>query len=163
MSKTLMLYYTFTGNTEFVAERMKELIPELTVERLIAENEPPKKGPGKFFLGGLGARLHFDPALFPVYHDPDKFDRVILAFPVWAGTYPPAIDALSKKAPFEGKQLYIIACSSGGRAENAIDAAASLLSGNELRGSLSLIDPLRDRVGSIVKIASFARFIEEDE
>ena len=121
MSKTLMLYYTFTGNTEFVAERMKELIPELTVERLIAENEPPKKGPGKFFLGGLGARLHFDPALFPVYHDPDKFDRVILAFPVWAGTYPPAIDALSKKAPFVGKQLYIIACSSGGRAENAIE------------------------------------------
>ena len=43
MSKTLMLYYTFTGNTEFVSERMKELIPDLTVERLIAENEPPKK------------------------------------------------------------------------------------------------------------------------
>ena len=51
MSKTLMLYYTFTGNTEFVSERMKELIPDLTVERLIAENEPPKKGFARFLLG----------------------------------------------------------------------------------------------------------------
>ena len=128
MSKTLMLYYTFTGNTEFVSERMKVLIPDLTVER-----------------------------------DPNKFEKVILAFPVWAGTYPPAVAALFKKAPFRGKKLYIIACSSSGRAEKAIDSAAEALSENELRGSLSLRDPLSDRVGSIVRIASFARFTEEDE
>ena len=163
MSGTLMLYYTYTGNTRFVAERMKELIPDLTVERLIAENEPPKKGPARFILGGFSALFRSDPALFPVYHDPNKFDRVILAFPVWAGTYPPAIGALFIKAPFEGKQLYIIACSSSGRAETAIDAAAAELSGNELRGSLCLTDPLRDRVGAMVKIASFARYVEKDK
>ena len=88
---------------------------------------------------------------------------MILAFPVWAGTYPPAVAALFKKAPFRGKKLYIIACSSSGRAEKAIDSAAEALSENELRGSLSLRDPLSDRVGSIVRIASFARFTEEDE
>ena len=163
MSGTLMLYYTYTGNTRFVAERMKELIPDLTVERLIAENEPPKKGPARFILGGFSALFRSDPALFPVYHDPNKFDRVILAFPVWAGTYPPAIGALFKKAPFEEKQLYIIACSSSGRAETAIDAAAAELSGNELRGSLCLSEPLLDRVGAMVKIASFARYVEKDK
>lgn len=163
MSKTLMLYYTFTGNTEFVSERMKELIPDLTVERLIAENEPPKKGFARFLFGGAEALFRRDPALFPVFHDPNKFEKVILAFPVWAGTYPPAVAALFKKAPFRGKKLYIIACSSSGRAEKAIDSAAEALSENELRGSLSLRDPLSDRVGSIVRIASFARFTEEDE
>ena len=163
MSGTLMLYYSFSGNTAFVADRMKELIPELTVERLIAENEPPKKGFARYLLGGAGAIFRLDPALFPVFHDPNTFEKVILAFPLWAGTYPPAVAALIKKAPFQGKKLYIIACSSSGRAAKAIDAVAEALSANELRGSLSLTDPLSDRISSIVKIASFARFTEEDE
>ena len=161
MPKTLMLYYTFSGNTGFVAEQMSALM-DLTAEQLIAENEPPKKGFSRFLKGGAGALLRQDPALFPVYHDPSAFDKVILAFPIWAGTYPPAIAAMIKKVPFEGKKLYIIACSSSGRAEKAIDTAANALSGNTLRGSLSLIDPLRNRVDAIVKISAFARFIEED-
>ena len=161
MPGTLMLYYTFSGNTGFVAEQMSAVM-DVTVEQLIAENEPPKSGFGKFFLGGAGALLRLNPALFPVYHDPNDFEKVILAFPVWAGTYPPAVAALIRKAPFEGRKLFIIACSSSGRAEKAIDAAAKALSTNTLCGSLSLIDPLRNRVDAIVRIAAFARFIEDD-
>lgn len=157
-----MLYYTFSGNTGFVAEQMSAEM-DLTAEQLIAEKEPPEKGFGKFLKGGAGALLHLDPALYPVYHDPNTFDKVILAFPIWAGTYPPAVAAMIKKVPFEGKKLYIIACSSSGRAEKAIDSAANALSENTLRGSLSLVDPLRNRVDAIVRIAAFARFIEEDE
>ncbi len=161
MAKTLMLYYTFEGNTGFVAEQMKADM-DLTVERLIAENEPPRKGLGKFLRGGMRAKLRSDPAPFPVYNDPAKFDNVILAFPIWAGTYPPAIDALIKKNPFEGKNLFIIACSSSGKAENAIDELAGALDGNTFCGSLSLIDPLKHRAESIVKIAAFARYVEEN-
>ena len=162
MSKTLLLYYTFEGNTGFAAEKLAEDLEDLKVEQLIAENEPPRRGLGKFFLGGKSALMRSDPALFPVYNDPNAFDNVILAFPVWAGTYPPAVAALIKKYPCEGKRLYIIACSASGRAEGAIDAAAEALEGNELRGSLSLVDPLKNRAEAIVKLAAFARFIRED-
>ena len=162
MGNTLMLYYSFEGNTAFAAEKLQEDL-DMTAERLIAENEPPKKGPGKFLKGGLTARLRSDPALFPVYHDPNKFDNVILGFPVWAGTYPPAIAALIRKYPFEGKKLYIVACSSGGNPEGAVDEVAAALSGNDFRGSLSLVDPLKNRVDAIVKLAAFAEYIREDE
>ena len=161
MAKTLMLYYTFEGNTGFVAEQMKANL-DLTLEQLIAENEPPKKGLGKFLRGGASALFRSDPALFPLYNDPNAFDNVILAFPVWAGTYPPAVAAMIEKYPFAGKNLYIIACSAGGRAEKAIDAAADALSDNTLCGSLSLVSPLKNRTDTIVKLAAFARLIQGD-
>ena len=161
MGKTLLLYYTFEGNTGFVAERMAENM-DLTVERLVAENEPPKKGFGKLFLGGLSALTKKDPALYPINNEPKDFDSVILAFPIWAGSCPPAVSALIKKYPFEGKKLYVIACSSSGRAEKAIDAVAAALAGNEFRGSLSLVDPLKNRADAIVKIAAFAGFVKRD-
>ena len=161
MDKTLLLYYTFEGNTGFAAEQLAADM-ELTAEQLIAENEPPRRGLGKFLRGGASALMRSDPALFPLYNDPDKFDRVILAFPVWAGTYPPAVAAMIKKYPFAGKKLYIVACSASGRAEGAIDAAAAALGDNELCGSLSLTEPLKNKADAIVKLAHFARFIQED-
>ncbi len=161
MGNTLMLYYSFEGNTAFAAERLAENL-DMTVERLLADNEPPRKGLGRLLLGGLSAMAHFDPALYPLNNDPAKYDNVILAFPIWAGTCPPVIRALIEKYPFEGKNLFIIACSGSGRAEKAIDAVAEALDGNTFCGSLSLVEPLKNRADAIVKLAAFADYVREN-
>jgi hypothetical protein len=52
----------------------------------------------------------------------EDYSDIILAFPIWAGTFPPAIGAFLKQYPFQGKNIRIIACSGGGNAEKAFAA-----------------------------------------
>ena len=158
MSKTLMLYYTFEGNTGFVAEEVAKAM-DVTVERLRVEKEPPKTGLGKFLHGGASALTQGDPGLLPLENDPADFDTVIVAYPIWAGNYPPAIGAMLKKYSLAGKDLYVIACSAGGKVSKSVENLTKAAEGCVLRDYLSLVSPLRDRDGAAGKIADFVKEI----
>ena len=145
MNDVLLVYYSFEGNTSFVADTVKAFCPAIMTERLIAENEPPKKGFGKFFLGGKSALLQSDPHLKPVQSSSDDFAKIILAFPVWAGTFPPAIGAYLKSIGIKNKEVYVIACSASGNADKAIAKAKAALPDNTHKASLSLINPLKNK------------------
>ena len=52
--KTLIVYYSFTGSSAYIAETLKSLL-DADIERLIPDSEPPKSGPMKFMIGGKSA------------------------------------------------------------------------------------------------------------
>ena len=155
MNDVLLVYYSFEGNTSYVADLIQAHCPDVTAERLIAENEPPKKGLGKFFLGGKSALLQSDPHLKPVRSKPEDFAKIILAFPVWAGTYPPAIGAYLKSVEIKNKEIYVIACSASGNAEKAIAKTKAALPDNTHKGSLSLLNPLKNKETVEKQVADF--------
>lgn len=158
MCKTLLIYYTFEGNTGYVAGKMKELC-DLDTERLVVEKEPPKTGFGKFFWGGKSAIFKENPHLQPVKSNIDDYENIMIAFPVWAGTYPPAIGAFFNKYKLQGKRVYLIACSASGNAEKALTCAKQRLTGNTIAGTLSLVSPLKHREKTD---AALHRFAEEN-
>lgn len=158
MAKTLMLYYTFEGNTGFVAEEAAKNM-DVTVERLRVEKEPPKKGLGKFLHGGKSALAQDDPGLLPLENDPADFDTVIVAYPIWAGNYPPAVGAMLKKYSLAGKDLYVIACSASGKAAKSVENLARAAEGGVLRDYLSLVNPLKNKDDAAAKIAEFVKGI----
>ncbi|MBR6115375.1 MAG: flavodoxin family protein [Oscillospiraceae bacterium] len=155
MAKTLLLYYTFEGNTGFAAEELQKVM-DVTAERLIVDREPPRKGARKFFSGGLSAITGNDPGLHPLENDPNAFDNVIIAYPVWAGTYPPAIAELLRRCPITGKNLYAIVCSSSGRAAKSVERLSQACGGSTLCDYLSLVDPLKHKEEAAARIAEFA-------
>lgn len=144
MKKTLMVYYSFEGNTAYVAEKMNELCG-VDLERLYARKEPPRTGFGKFFYGGKSAIFKENPQLMPVKAHLDDYENLVIGFPVWAGTYPPAIGSFLKSHPLVGKNVAIIACSASGKAERALNDMRRQLSGCRIVGTLSLVSPLRHR------------------
>lgn len=158
MAKTLVLYYTFEGNTGFVAQELQKS-HDVTAERLRVEKEPPRKGLGKFLHGGGSALMGTDPGLLPLEHDPKDFDNIVLAYPIWAGTFPPAISALAKQRPFQGKRVWLVACSASGNAAKSFEGLKALLPGNTFTGTLSLVNPLKDQEKAARQIAEFAAAI----
>lgn len=154
MKDTLFVYYSLEGNTAFVAETAAAE-KEMDVERLIPEKEPPKKGFGKFFWGGSSVVMRETPDLEPLKYDNGSYSTIIIGFPVWAGSYPPAITTYLRDHRPSGKKCLLIACSAGGNAKKALDKLAAALDGNEVADTLSLMDPAKDKEKNVELIRAF--------
>lgn len=155
MKDTLMVYYSLNGNSAFAAEELMKHI-DMDVERLKVRNEPKTRGFGKFLKGGAAALRGSDPGLWTVAADPQEYYEIVIAFPVWAGTYPPAIGAFLKQKPFRGKSVYLIGCSASGNAEGAFGKLTDALQGNTVLGTLSLKNPLKNKEEAAEEIRVFA-------
>ena len=155
MGKSLVVFYSLEGNTEFAAKTLAKYIGAY-VERIIPLKQPPKKGFGKYFWGGKSVVMHERPVLEPLQREITEFDNIIIGFPIWAGSYPPAISSFIKDYPFRGNKCYIIACSAGGNTKKAIEKLKGRLSANKIVDTISLIDPAKDKEKNEKLIAAFA-------
>ena len=102
--KVLILYYSQTGTTQVVAEELQNQLGA-DIERIdVAEaydgdfmatvqrfNEERQSG--------------FVPTLLPLKSNLDKYDTIFIGYPVWSGTYAPAIAALLNSANLDGKTV----------------------------------------------------------
>lgn len=154
MAKTLIVYYSLEGNTEYAVKLAAELTGA-DVQKLIPDKEPPKKGFKKFMWGGKSVVFKEKPGLAPLEYNPDDYDDLIIAFPVWASSYPPAIASFIDKYPLKGRALRVIACSAGGSADKAFAKLKAALPDCTVTGTLSLIDPLLNKQDADSKITAF--------
>ncbi len=152
---TLMVYYSFEGNTGFVASELLKHM-DMDVERIKVQQEPPKKGLAKFLHGGKSALRHEDPGLIPLQANVNDYYDIVIAFPVWAGTWPPAVEAFLRSYPFTRKNVFLIACSASGNASKALDKLTERLEGNMVLGTLSLKNPLKNKEEVAEQIRDFA-------
>ncbi len=154
MKDTLLIYYSLEGNTQFVAETAAQAL-EMDVERLKPSEEPPKKGPGKFLKGGGSVVMKKTPELAPLTCNAENYKNIIIAYPVWAGSYAPAIASFVKDHKPSGKKIYMIGCSASGNAQKSFDRLTEALEGNEICGTLSLTNPAKDKEKNAALIKEF--------
>lgn len=140
--KTLIVYYSLEGNTEFAASRIAALLNADTL-RLEPVKAYPDSGFRKFFWGGKSAVMAETPALKPYAFDA-SCERVIFGFPVWAGNVTPPIRTFIRQNDLKGKQIAAFACQSGSGAEKAFAKLKACLGIEALAAQLILIDP-KDR------------------
>lgn len=157
-SKTLLVYYSFEGNIKFAADTVKDNL-DVDLERLVPDVEPPKKGLSKFLAGGHAALTKKLPSLSALSHDLSDYDQLIIASPVWAGTYAPAIGAFLRDNKIQGKRVYLIASSASGNADKMLLKLEDALKGNNVVDTLSLQNPLKNPDASIVLIQNFCHRI----
>jgi flavodoxin len=157
----LVVYYSLEGNTEFVA---KELAAQTDAEliRLEPVKEIPKTGFGKYFFGGKAALTHAFTHLKPIEAQVDAYEAIVLAGPVWAATYPPAIGTFLDEHRFSGKDVYLVATSKSGNAGKFFRNLESRLSGNRIRSVLSVTNPLKNQERAKSETKQFADSIRED-
>ena len=138
--KTLIVYYSLEGNTEYAAEKIAKTCGFETL-RLVPVKKYPDSGFKKFFWGGKSAVMAETPELEPYTFDADSYDRIIFGFPVWAGNVTPPIRTFVKDNDLKGKRIAAFACQSGSGAEKAFGKLKAAIGIDGLEAELVLIDP----------------------
>ena len=113
-------------NTAYVAERIKTGMSahlkegdSIDLIRISSVKAYPDSGSSKFFWGGKSAVMKEKPELQPYQFDADKYERIIIATPVWAWTMSPPIRTFidANRDRIKDKQIGVFVCSGGGGAK----------------------------------------------
>lgn len=110
--KTLLVYYSLSGNTKAIAEMFKK---ELDCD--VAEIKTVDAYEGDYNTivdrGQDEVNSGFMPAIEPLGVDLGEYDTVIIGTPVWWYTFAPAVKTFLASSDFRGKTVYPFATNGG--------------------------------------------------
>jgi flavodoxin len=161
---TAIVYYSMLGNCEMIAEKMA-LKLGADVIRIEPDKAYPDKGAKKFLWGGKSAVMGEQPVLKPYEFDADKYDSIIIGFPIWASRPAPPIWTFvnDQKSKLSGKKIAVFACQSGNGAEKAFDRVKKMIGIETFAGEMIFIDPkTRVNADNDKKIALFCEKIKKE-
>jgi flavodoxin len=138
--KSVVVYYSLTGNTSLVARMVAERLGADMV-MLKPEKEIPDKGFGKYLLGGKSVILQEKPKLLNETFDLDGYDTLVIGTPVWAGSFTPPIHTFLSENMIKDKSVYLFAtCSPGSNAEKCFSGMKENLSRSRVKGTAGFED-----------------------
>lgn len=140
--KTLVVYYSLEGNTEYVAEKIKDKI-DVDILKLVSKKAYHDKGFAKFFWGGKSAVMAEKPELEEISVDLSGYDRIIFGFPVWASNFTPPLRTFIEEHSdgLKDKRFSAFACQSGSGAEKAFGKLAKCIGIDAFEQTAVFIDP----------------------
>ena len=131
--KSLVIYYTRTGNTKFAAETIAAEIGADVEEVVDLKN---RQGRLAFLPSGRDAMQGKETEIAETKRTPTNYDLVIVGQPVWAGSPTPAIRTYLKKNDMSGKKVALFFSDSG--SGKAIEKTKALMPNSTFVGELSL-------------------------
>lgn len=140
--KTLIVYYSLEGNTEYSAGKIAEATGA-DVLKLVPKKTYPDKGAKKFLWGGKSAVFGETPELEPYQTNIEDYERIIIGFPVWASTFAPPIRTFvsEHKDTLKQKEICVFACQAGNGAEKAFVKLAKFIETDPFEITGVFIDP----------------------
>lgn len=104
------------------------------------------------------------PPLQPYEFNVEKYDRILIGTPVWAGNFAPPIRTFLKENPdIQNKKISVFTCFSGGGAEKAIEKMKKYIGVERLEAELILVDPKENKkVEDDEKIDAFCQILIKD-
>ena len=110
--KTLILYYSYGGNTRRIARMLQK---EIGGEIAEIETVIPYTGDYNSVVdqGQQEVNGGFMPDIRPLRVDVKEFDRIILGSPVWWYTFAPAVKTVLSQYDLSGKEIYPFATNGG--------------------------------------------------
>ncbi|MDA3799082.1 MAG: flavodoxin [Kiritimatiellae bacterium] len=139
---TLVLYYSFTGNTRLLAEGIAAGV-DADICELRNVKQVPKGGMSKIFWAGREVFMNKFPEIEDVDIDFDEYDVIFIGTPVWAFTYAPPFNTFFKRNKFDNKKMAFFCCH-GGRKGKIFDKIKEVLSGNIILGCVDFVEPCRN-------------------
>ena len=103
---TCVAYFSKTGNTKIAAEYLAEKIGAKAIALSDGTNY---KGLIGFMKGGMNASLSKKAKLDnKLFDEISKYERIVLATPVWAGKTTPAINTVLENVDWQDKEVYVM-------------------------------------------------------
>ena len=114
----LFIYYSYTGNGDFVASKMQEKGYE------IRKIETVKRLPKSFFwgmmVGGFQAAIKKKAKLKDVDLDISRYDEIVIGSPIWNGRFPPAINTILANLSLKERKITFVFYSGSGEGAKAV-------------------------------------------
>lgn len=117
--RNLVVYYSYTGNTELVAKTLAEIIKADVIK--IEDVTRPAKDEA-YTTGKEAATQGKSWPVKPFKTDLSGYDRIFAGCPVWFGMPTPEFNAFVEQADFTGKQVVVFVTLGGGGQDKAIKA-----------------------------------------
>ena len=142
MTKILIVYYSLTGSTRFIAESLKDSIEADLLELKPIKELNPDKGT-KFMWGGAQSTMKKKPKLVPIEIDPFEYDLVILGTPVWAWNLSPPVRSFLSMHDLTEKKVALWTCSSG-NGNKAMERFKKVLKNSDIIGDIQFQFAFKD-------------------
>ncbi|MDR1630601.1 MAG: flavodoxin [Oscillospiraceae bacterium] len=139
--KTLVVYYSLEGNTEFIAQQVADK-SGADIFKLEPQKEFPKQGFKKYFWGGKSVIFGEKPPLKNTTPDLNLYDSIYIGTPVWSGSFAPPVNTFLSQNSFENKQISLFACHGGGGADKCFEKIKSRLAKDTVVKTIDFQDPL---------------------
>ena len=151
--KSLVVFYSRTGNARFVAQTIAALIGADTEEIV----DLKKRGGALGFLsGGSDARRGKETEIESPKRSAADYDFIIVGTPIWAGRPTPAITTYLKKTDLLGKKVSFFFVQ-GGKKPQGIEETKALIPNSNYMGELVLIDALKSKEDSERRITEWCK------
>lgn len=152
MKKAMILYYSRTGTTKKVAERLANDL-DADIEEVV--DMKSRAGPLGYVTAGRDAMKKRLTNLEPLKSDVSKYDLVVIGTPIWAWTMTPAIRTLLTE---QGKNLKNVAffCTMGGSGDDKSFEVMEKLSQNPI-ATLTLLTKEVNNGSADAKIEEFEK------
>ncbi|MGB5911130.1 MAG: flavodoxin [Promethearchaeia archaeon] len=142
IEKILIVYYSLTGNTQFIAETIRD-----TIKADILELKPVKElSPSssmKYMRGGYQSTTKKKPKLNEIAKNPLDYDLIFLGTPVWAWNYSPPLRSFLSMFDLSSKKVAIWTCSAGGSGKG-LERFSNALKDTEIIGKIGFREPLNN-------------------
>lgn len=110
--KKLFIYFSLTGNGDFVAAKMEEKGYE--VRKVKEKKKASKIFFFRVFWGGFRAGLGLKGKLIDYDNNVEGYDEIVIGSPVWNGKFPPAINSVLKQTDLSNAKLIFLFYSGSG-------------------------------------------------
>lgn len=141
--KVLVVFYSRTGNTAYVARKIAEELQNFSGHEVVTERIEELKGEeGRkkimgYLTSGFEAMKKKKSEILRPKHDPADFDLTIVGAPVWAWNVPPAIRSYCSRF-LSGASRVSFFCTMGGSGDRRSFTEMEKLSGKSGRTLMSL-------------------------
>ena len=155
--KSLVVYYTRTGKTRFVAETVAA---ELGAD--LEEIVDLKKREGKlgWIIGGKDASQKKLTKIAPLKRSPADYDLVVIGTPIWAWAPTPAVRTYITQNDFSGKRVALFYTFESDM-KQAAERTKMLLTKANIVGELPLADPAGKKEAAEKKIAEWCASLKQ--
>ncbi len=147
--KSLVVYYSRTGNTKFAAE---QVAAELGAEIEEIVDLKKRGGTAGWLSAGRDGTGNRKTMIGETEKNLDKFDFVAVGTPVWAWGPSAAVRTFVGKHSFAGKKVALF-FTVDNNPRGAVEKTKKLMPGADFAGELVLVKPTKDKEETKKKIA----------
>ena len=117
--KILFASYSLEGNCRALSEAMSGSTGGTAVELVPVDDDIPRTGLGKYFVGGKRALLKKAQEVKALDVDVAAFDMIVVGSPVWFGRMAPPVRAFLESVDWREKKAAVFAMHRGGKGKAA--------------------------------------------
>ncbi|MDR2597491.1 MAG: NAD(P)H-dependent oxidoreductase [Treponema sp.] len=121
--KTLILFYSFSGNTRKLASKKAaetgaDIEEVIELKRMFVLKA--------YFIGAYSAIKRKKTEIQPIKSQLNGYEKIIIMAPVWAGNPAPAFNSIVEQLP-SGKKVELVMVSAGGGTKNSAEGTKNLI------------------------------------